>query len=614
MLTTDCNLKRILQNMPELPGVYQFFDICKEILYVGKSRNLRKRVSSYFSKTPDSPRIALLVKNVSDIQFTVTNSETEALMLEINLIKRYSPRFNVLFKDGKSYPYIKLNSHLPFAYVEKVRSLRHDGASYYGPFVQEGKVNRILRFIDRHYKLVKCQKDVSARNGKACLDYQIGRCDGPCFQDINQKAYDDEVLEVKNLLNGGYLDLKRRLTQKMMEFSEQLAFENAAKMRDQIQAITILEQEQDAISSDDHSYDVIAVDELDSNVLIQHLIVRSGKIVEQFKIRSEKQFADQNIDEILFEYIKTHYAQVKDSPNQIILDRNLSTELDMGNFLNQFKELHGHKLHIHMPKRGRKKRLLDLAIKNVSESLKADLQKKDRVGTLLSKTYKLLQLPKVPYRIECFDISNIQGSEPVASMVVAVNGKMEKKFYRHFKIRCKSTPDDFAMMKEAVSRRYTRLIQEESPFPDLILIDGGLGQLNSVAEALQELGVNIPLASLAKKEELIFIHGNKDNNGIQLGADNAVRLFFQTIRDEAHRFAVTYHRKLRKKRTLHSVLEDVPGIGPTRRKKLLRQFRSARMILDASIDEIISLGIPKESAQNLIMHLKEQVLSGKLPR
>ena len=614
MISLDTNLKAILINIPELPGVYQFYDDSNEIIYIGKSRNLKKRVGSYFQKTPDSPRLALLVKNVFDIQFTVTNSETEALMLEINLIKRHSPRFNVLFKDGKSYPYIKLHSQLPFAYVEKVREVNNDGATYFGPFVQEGKVNRIMRFIDRHYKLVKCQKDVSDRKGKACLDYQIGRCDGPCFQEINEHLYDDEVLEVKNLLNGRYLDLKRRLTDKMMECSQQLAFENAGKIRDQIRAITILEQEQDAISSDDHSYDVIAIDQLDSNVLIQHLIIRTGKIVEQFKVRYEIQYEDQNLHEILFEYIKIHYTQVKDSPNQINLDRSLSQELDLENFLNQFKELHGHKLDIHMPQRGRKKRLLDLAIKNVSESLKADLQKKDRIGTLLSKTYELLKLPKVPYRIECFDISNIQGSEPVASMVVAVNGKMEKKLYRQYKIRGKSTPDDFAMMKEAVSRRYTRLIQEDSPFPDLILIDGGLGQLNSAAQVLKELGVNIPLASLAKKEELIFVYGSDINKGVQLGADNAVRLFFQTIRDEAHRFAITYHRKLRKKRTLHSILEDVPGIGPTRRKKLLRQFRSAKMILEASIDEIISLGIPEESAQNLIIHLKEQVLSGKLTR
>ena len=614
MINVDTNLKSILRNIPELPGVYQFYDNSNEIIYIGKSRNLKKRVSSYFQKQPDSPRIALLVKNIFDIQFTVTNTETEALMLEINLIKSHSPRFNVLFKDGKSYPYIKLHTQLPFAYVEKVRKVNNDGAIYFGPFVQEGKVNRILRFIDRHYKLVKCQKDVSDQNGKACLDYQIGRCDGPCFQTIDHHFYEDEVLEVKNLLNGGYLDLRRRLNNKMMKFSQQLAFENAAKIRDQIKAITILEQEQDAISSDEQSYDVIAIDQLEANVLIQHLIIRNGKIVEQFKVRSEKQFVEQDIDEILFEYIKTHYAQVKDSPYQINLDRNFSTKLDVKNFLIQFKELHGHKLDIHMPQRGRKKRLLDLAVKNVSESLKADLQKKDRVGTLLSKTYELLKLPKVPYCIECFDISNIQGSEPVASMVVALNGKMEKKLYRHFKIRCKSTPDDFAMMKEAVSRRYTRLIQEERSFPDLVLIDGGLGQLNAAAQVLQELGVNIPLASLAKKEELIFVHGATNNEGIQLGADNSVRLFFQTIRDEAHRFAITYHRKLRKKRTLHSVLEDVPGIGPTRRKKLLRQFRSARMILEASIDEIISLGIPEDSAQNLIIHLKEQILSGKLSR
>tara|TARA_B100000674_G_scaffold499305_1_gene543771 strand:- start:225 stop:2069 length:1845 start_codon:yes stop_codon:yes gene_type:complete len=612
MLNIDSNLKKTLENIPELPGIYQFFNISNEVIYIGKSRNLKKRVNSYFHKTPDSPRIALLVRNVFEIQVTVTNSETEALLLEINLIKRYSPRFNVLFKDGKSYPYIKLHSQLGFAYVEKVREVRQDGASYYGPFVQEGKVNRVLRFIDRHYKLIKCQKDVSDRNGKACLDYQIGRCDGPCFQAINQEEYDSEVLEVKNLLDGGYLDLKRKLTQKMMDFSRQLAFERAAKLRDQIRAITILEQEQDAISSDDHSYDVLAIDSLESNVLIQHLVVRAGKIVEQFKVRCEMQYSNQSLDEVLFEYIKLHYGQIKDSPNQINLDRTLSAELDVENFLTQFKELQGHKLDIHRPKRGRKKRLLDLAIKNVSESLKADLQRQDRVGTLLYKAYELLKLPKVPYYIECFDISNIQGSESVASMVVAVHGKMENKLYRHYKIRCKSTPDDFAMIKEAVSRRYSRLTAEGSTLPDLVLIDGGVGQLNSAAEALRELAINLPLASIAKREELIFVYGNDQSAGIQLGADNAVRLFFQTIRDEAHRFAITYHRKLRKKRTLHSVLEDVPGIGPIRRKKLLRQFRSAKMILDASIDEIISLGIPEDSAQNLIRHLKEQVLSGKL--
>lgn len=605
-------LRTILHTLPELPGVYQYFNEEEEIIYVGKSRNLKKRVTSYFQKQSSSARTALLVQNIHSIQFTVTSSETEALLLEINLIKQYNPRFNVLFKDGKSYPYIKFHSQLKFAYVEKVRDVQRDGARYFGPFVQEGKVNRILRFIDRHYKLVKCQKDVSAKNGKACLDFQIGRCDGPCFQSINEKDYDEEVAQVERLLEGRYLDLKRRLTEKMLESSKNLAFETAAKVRDQIQAITILEQEQDAIGSQDHSFDVLAIDGLGDCVLIQHLIVRNGKIVEQFKVRVENRNSWQQLDEILFEYIRVHYGQVKDSPHQINLDRELKEPLEVDEFLQQFRELQGHKLEFHCPQRGRKKRLLDLAVKNVAESLKADLQRKDRVGTLLLKTYELLGLPKVPYHIECFDISNIQGSDPVASMVVAINGKMEKKLYRHYKIRCKSTPDDFAMMNEAVLRRYRRLIEEEKSLPDLVLIDGGVGQLHAAAEALKNLNIQIPLASLAKKEELIFILGREQDGGQQLGSDSSVRLFFQTIRDEAHRFAVTFHRKLRKKRTLHSILEDIPGIGPARRKKLLLQFRSARMILDASIDEIKALGIPEQSAQNLMVHLREQIINGTL--
>lgn len=605
-------LSAVLSSLPELPGVYQFYNIDDEIIYVGKSRNLRKRVNSYFQKTSGSARTTLLVQNINRIQFTVTNTETEALLLEINLIKQYSPRFNVLFKDGKSYPYIKFHNQLKYAYVEKVREVRRDGASYFGPFVQEGKVNRIIRFIDRHYKLVKCQKDVSDQTGKACLDFQIGRCDGPCFQPINMEEYEDEVTEVQRLLEGRYSELKRRLTEKMKESSNQLAFEKAAKFRDQIRAISILEQEQDAISLQDDSFDVLAIDNLAESVLIQHLVVRGGKIVEQFKIRVENQNLDRTLDEILFEYIRVHYSQIKDSPHQINLDRELDGISDIQDFLDQFKELQGHKLLFHCPQRGRKKRLLDLAVKNVAETLKADLQRKDRVGNLLLRAYEQLKLPRVPYHIECFDISNIQGSDPVASMVVAMHGKMDKKLYRHYKIRCKSTPDDFAMMKEAVSRRYSRLIKERKPLPDLVLIDGGIGQLHAAAEALQSIGLQLPLASLAKKEELIYILGREDQGGFQLGADNSVRLFFQTIRDEAHRFAVTFHRKLRKKRTLHSILEDIPGIGPARRKKLLLQFKSARMILEASHDEIMGLGIPEQSVKHLIAHLKEQVINGSL--
>jgi len=605
------SLREILQSLPQKPGVYQFYDQDQNIIYVGKSNNLKKRVNSYFDRTGESLKTRHLVQAVRSVQFVVTVSEAEALILESNLIKRYLPRYNILFKDGKSYPYLKLRENLNFPYVEKVREVVKDGSRYFGPFAQEWKVNQILKFIDRHYKLIKCAINIQKPDGKPCLDFQIGRCDGPCFQEIDRGFYHSEVDEVRGILEGHFQKVMKSLRHRMEEYSRGLQFELAARIRDQMQALEILDQEQSASSGGLESFDVIALSRVGDSYAFQHLLIRSGKIVDQFKVYAiddEAFAAADSEEELLVEYLKHHYLFIKDPPHEICLSHCLEGMEEFTSFCQSYRQEFSRTVLITVPERGRKKRLMELARKNSYESLKVELRRRDRAGTLLLETREVLGLSRTPYRVECFDISNTSGAQAVASMVVAIHGKMEPGEYRRFRIRSKNTPDDYEMMREAVRRRYSRLLKESKDlFPDVVMVDGGLGQLHAAAEVFEELGVSIDLVSLAKREEELYVGGGEEKP-IQLGKHSPVRLWFQEIRDEAHRFAITYHRNLRSKASLHSILDEVGGIGPRRKALLLKHYPDLKKIAQASPEQIRSLGIPEKVAIELIGVCKSSLL------
>ncbi|MCO4782881.1 MAG: excinuclease ABC subunit UvrC [Candidatus Cloacimonetes bacterium] len=603
-------LIKTLESIPNESGVYQYFDASNTIIYVGKSKCLKKRVRSYFDRTHDSMRTAQLVQHIVRIEYTTTQNELEALILECNLIKKYQPKYNVLFKDGKTYPYIKFNNHLKYPYIEKVRQVKQDGAKYYGPYVDTYKLSQILKYIDQYYPLVKCNKDVSNRDGKACLDYQINRCVGPCFKEIDDLQYNEWVSQIKDLFEGKVSLVSQRLKVEMQLQAKSLNFEKAAVLRNQMMALDIFTNKQDVITQVDKNEDIIAISIIDQHYLIQHLLVRKGKIIDQRKIMQENTFRQSRSD-LLIQYFRQFYLSFVDCAIEVVCEEPIEENDQFNEFCESYELMHNKKFTISIPKIGRRRRLLNLAIKNSSEALRAELYKSDKTGKLLVETKESLNLKSIPYRIECFDISNIQGTDPVASMVVAINGKMDNSEYRRFKIRVKQTPDDFAMMREAVFRRYKRLQDDHKKMPDLIIIDGGLGQLHAAAESLRDLGLSIELTSLAKREELIYVDGDF-NSPYQLGRFSQVRLFFQRIRDEAHRFAITYHKKLRSKRTIHSILDEVHGIGKSRREKLLNAFKSVDVIADQTVQNLVDIGIPSNVASDLLSYLKSHLDSKNL--
>jgi len=597
-------LKFTLKNLPDLPGVYQFFDKEDQILYVGKSKSLRKRVNSYFDRESPYPRVRKLVSLIVRIEFFVTSSETEALILEANLIKTISPRYNILFKDDKSYPYVRLTIKTKWPWVEKTRIKKEDGSLYFGPFTNGTYVYRLLQFLDKNYSLVKCATDVNRIPKKSCLEYQIGRCPAPCELLISEEAYQEQVQEVRQILEGRIHKVSQKLEILMKEAAADLLFEKALEYRDQINSLKMLTVNQNAEEVSSRNEDYFAISVSGDYFLIQHLLVREGRIVEQKKqMGSVEDFSPL---ELMMECISQRLMLISDPPARVCLSEELVNQDEMIALILAISREKQVKIELFHPKIGRMRRLMDMTEKNAFESLRIELLKEDKSASLLLEARDSLGLYSIPYRIECFDISNIQGTNPVASMVVCIDGHMQKSEYRRFAIKGKNTPDDFAMMREAVTRRYTRLQKEDGVMPDLLLIDGGLGQLHAAAEALRELGLNLQVSSLAKREELIYVLGQEDHP-VQLGKFSSVRLLFQKIRDEAHRFAITYHKLLRSKRTLHSILEEVPGIGPVTRKKLLKACPDLEVMTKMTVEQIKEFGISEKVALALLEKLNSSL-------
>ena len=581
------DLRDKVAQLPLLPGVYLYKDAHGTVIYVGKAKSLRARVRSYFNEDRlAEPKTGTLIAEARDIDFIEVDNEKEALALENNLIKQWKPRFNILLRDDKTYPYIKLvNEKYPRVFV--TRRLRKDGSSYFGPYFPGNLAHRLVHFIHRHFKIPSCKVDFSRTHTHPCLQFHIHRCQGPCVAGLTtDDLYADAVRNVKLFLEGRHRDLTANLRRRMQEASEAMRFEEAGGLRDLITTVEEMEEKQKMAAAEGDNIDIFAYYAEAPLIAVNLFHLRNGRIVDRREFFWEDQM-DFDPPEFFSALMKQVYLNQEYIPALIHVPVEFE---DLEVLQDLLSEKRGHKVEIHTPQRGQKKAMLSLVETNAKHSFDSRFRVLTPSSLAIQEALQdALMLPEPPKRIECFDISHIQGTDKVASMVVWENGRMKKADYRKFIIRTVQGNDDFASMAEVVTRRYSKLQEEKQPFPGLILIDGGLGQLHAAAEALEAIGViNQPLASIAKREEWIYVLGQEDEP-IVLDKFSPVLHLVQTIRDEAHRFAVTFHRTRRNARTLTSELEDVPGIGARTMQKLLREFGSSERVRAASEEELVKI-------------------------
>lgn len=612
-----------LKNLPDHPGVYLMKDEAGDIIYVGKAVSLKNRVRQYFQSSRNhSPKIRVMVSQIRDFEYILTDSELEALILECNLIKKYKPKYNVLLKDDKTYPYVMVTTEEEYPRIIMTRRVNKDKNKYFGPYTSAKAVRETIELLRRIFPIRSCNKAVKEgiREGRPCLYFHINQCLGPCQGNVSKAEYQAMVKEICKFLDGKHDDLLEDLRIKMAEASNNLEFEKAARYRDRIYAIErVMENQKVVYASSAEDMDVIAFAQGEGNTVVQVFFIRSGKLIgsERFILDDTR---DTELKEAISSFIKQFYIMSSYVPKVILVQEDIE---DAEVIMKWLSEKRGNRVYIHAPKKGDKKELVDMAFNNAQDALRnlEDKLKREEARTLgaVKQLAEYLGLEKVPYRIEAFDISNIQGTESAASMVVFEGGKPKNSDYRRFKIKTVEGPNDFASMAEVIERRFKRGIEEveelrkqgKSPedgkfsrMPDLVLIDGGKGQLNVAVSVLRRLGLgDIPVISLAKRLEEVYVEGQSDPVNIPKGSD-ALHLL-QRIRDEAHRFAISYHRSLREKSRLHSVLEDIPGIGPKRRAALLKRFGTLEAIRNATVEELASVeGMNRQAAQKVIEYLR----------
>jgi excinuclease ABC subunit C len=573
--------------LPFAPGVYLYRDAAGAVIYVGKAKSLRQRVRSYFSEDKlGDAKTGSLIAEARDLEYILVDNEKEALALENNLIKQYQPRFNVLLRDDKTYPYVKLTRETyPRVYV--TRRLRKDGAAYFGPFFPASLAHRLVHFVHRHFLVPSCKVDLTRRHPKPCLQYHIHRCLGPCVEGlVTDEAYAAAVHDVRLFLEGRHGDLARGLRARMEAAAEATRFEEAASLRDLLATVEEVGERQKMAAAGGDDVDIFACYAEPPLVAVNLFHLRNGQIVDRREFFWEDQTEFEQA-QFLSSLLKQMYLDQQFIPAEIHVpvdfeDREALEEL--------LSEKRTRKVEIHTPQRGPKRALLDLVETNAKHSFDARFRvRKPSSGAIREALQDALNLPDPPARIECFDISHIQGTDKVASMVVWEDGRMKKSDYRKFIIRTVAGNDDFACMREVVTRRYSRLREEGKPMPGLALVDGGLGQLHAAAEALEALGISDqPLAAIAKREELIYVYGQEDDP-IALDRFSPILHLIQSIRDEAHRFAITFHRSRRGARQLVSELEGIQGIGEKTARKLLKEFGSAELVRAASEDQLAAV-------------------------
>lgn len=589
----NSSLKDKLGVLPEKPGCYLMKNAVGEIIYVGKAKVLKNRVRSYFTGSHDG-KTQLLVSEITDFEYIVVSSAIEALILECNLIKQHNPRYNVMLKDDKTYPYIKItNEKQPR--LEITRKVLKDKARYFGPYPNAGDAGEVKKLLDRLYPLRKCK----TMPKQVCLYYHLGQCLAPCVYDVSQEENQRLVDEISRFLDGGHEEMKKQLTEKMLHASENMDFERAKEYRDQIKSIEAVMEKQKITMADTVDRDIIgyAVDK--GWMCIQIFYMRKGKMIER-QTTSFPYYGDEAED--FMSYVSQFYYDKQNVlPKEILLPETSDPDL--------LAEWLGVK--VHAPKRGKKRELVQMASENARIALqeKFALMSKDDARTIQA-VHNLGHILGIgtPHRIEAFDNSNIQGTEPVSAMVVFTNGRPDKKEYRKFKIKTVEGPDDYGSMREVIRRRYTRLLKENQEMPDLIVIDGGKGQISAAMDVLEnELGLYIPVCGLAKDDKhrtAELMYGDPPET-VELRRDSYEFYLLQRIQDEVHRFAITFHRQSRSKTMLSSQLDEIPGIGEKRRKQLFTHFGSLKKMREASVEDFRQLGFGDKLAREIIAHLRK---------
>jgi excinuclease ABC subunit C len=585
-------IKDKLALLPDQPGCYLMKDRQGTIIYVGKAKVLKNRVRSYFTGSHDGKTLRL-VNEIEDFEYIVTSSNIEALILELTLIKKHDPKYNVMLKDDKTYPFIKL-THERHPRLVITRKVKKDQGKYFGPYPNVIAANETKKLLDQIYPLRKC----NTLPDRVCLYYHLGQCLAPCIKEVPDQEYKSMINDISRFLNGGYKEIKNELTEKMHAAAEELEFERAKEYRDKITHIEVTMEKQKMVSHDFTDRDIFGFAYDKGWMCVQVFFVRQGKLIERdvslFPIFDEP-------DQELLTYLGQFYSQVNHfKPKEILLPESVDGQL--AEQLLQVKTFH--------PKKGQKKEMLELANKNAAIALqeKFSLIERDEERTIKAVENLGKQVGiRTPHRIETFDNSNIQGTDPVSALVVFIDGKPEKREYRKYKIKTVQGPDDYESMREVVRRRYSRVLKESLPRPDLIIIDGGKGHVDAVRDILEnELGLNIPLAGLVKDEK----HRTSElliGNPLEIvPLDRRSQEFYllQRIQDEVHRFAISFHRQVRSKNAFQSMLDDIEGVGEKRRKQLLKHFGSVKKMREATVDEIREAGIPRTVAEGIVRKLQ----------
>ncbi|MDF0103494.1 excinuclease ABC subunit UvrC [Staphylococcus pseudintermedius] len=594
MEETQSRIKQKLGVLPMEPGCYLMKDRQNQVIYVGKAKKLRNRVRSYFTGAHDT-KTTRLVREIVDFEYIVTSSETESLLLELNLIKKYQPRYNILLKDDKSYPFIKITKERHPKLIV-TRTVRKGSGKYFGPYPNAYSAHETKKLLDRIYPFRKCDK----MPDRLCLYYHIGQCLGPCVYPVQQEEYGRMTKEITDFLNGEDKTILKNLEEKMIKASENLEFEQAKEYRDLIQHVNNLTKKQKIMSVDQTVRDVFGYHVDKGWMCIQVFFIRQGNLIE----REATMFPLQQTPEEEFYTFIGQFYQLNQHflPKEVHIPKQLDVEM-----VHTVVDTN-----IVTPQRGQKKQLVDMANKNARISLENKFELIARDESCTVKAIEQLADAmgiQIPIRIEAFDNSNIQGVDPVSAMVSFVDGKPDKKGYRKYKIKSVEGPDDYKSMQEAVRRRYTRVLNEGLPLPDLIIVDGGKGHMSSVADVLEnELGLDIPIAGLAKNDkhqtsELLY---GETAQVVPLKKNSQAFYLLQRIQDEVHRFAITFHRQTRQKTGLRSILDQVEGIGPKRKTKLLRTFGSIKKMREASVETLQEAGLPKKTAEVLFKALQEE--------
>jgi excinuclease ABC subunit C len=592
-------IKSKIRTLPEKPGIYQYFDETEKIIYVGKAKNVKKRVASYFTKNHDTAKTRILVRKIQDIRYIVVDTETDALLLENNLIKKYRPKYNIQLKDDKTYPWICIKNE-PFPRVFTTRRIIKDGSKYYGPYPSVKIVNTLLELMRDLYPLRSCHFDLSDENirkgkFKACLEYHIGNCKAPCIGKESKTDYQEYIDQIEHIVKGNIASVIRMLKDKMLSAAEKFEFEEAEVLKQKIRSLEKYRSKSTVVSPTIHQVDVLTLDKSEKNAFVNYLVINNGAIIHGHTVEVKKKLDES--DEAILTFVLLNMREKFNSQSKEILvedaDEMVLTDL---NFFT--------------PQRGDKKHLLDLSKRN-AKFYRLEREKQERlknpevkVERILGKIQSDFRLKELPVHMECFDNSNIQGTNPVSACVVFKNGRPSKKDYRHFNIKTVEGPDDYESMREAIYRRYKRMLEEGNDLPQLLIVDGGKGQLSAGVDALEKLGLRgkLPIVGIAKRLEEIFFPG--DNLPLYLDKKSESLKVIQYMRNEAHRFGIEHHRNRRSKAALGSALIEVEGIGDKTQERLMRHFKTMSKIKSATEKQLTEVvGLAK--AKLLTSHFKK---------